>query len=185
MKYVLIISILTCVFSSCMDKTSSKSQSLNKPYLNTYKSFDEPGANDVSLLKFYMLIVDSRLLSTRLISIREESNAVYCNNKIATNDQVFLLQTPVEHDTITFKYTATHFKLSVHDIDTLRSWISTFNIGSLKDSISSNHIDGGMKEIIIYDGRNFHHSYQTHGSINELSSNLRTFIEKVQERYRR
>lgn len=81
--------------------------------------------------------------------------------------------------------TTTHFKLSINDIDTLRSWIGTSSIGILKDSIDSSHLDGGMIEIIIYDGQKSYNVYQTYGSKNELNPGLRIFIERVQGKYRR
>jgi hypothetical protein len=185
MKYILIFSALIGVCFSCRVRNAVEGTNRDCPFFNTYKLFEEPGYDDIYHLKFYMLIVDNRLFGTRMISIRQDSNSVYGYNKDATFEQMPSMRMVIDSDSATFRYTTTRFRLSVNDIDTLRSWIGTSSIGILKDSIDSNHLDGGMIEIIIYDGQKSYNVYQTYGSKNELNPSLRVFIERVQGKYRR
>lgn len=188
MRYIGKMLLLLFVLDSCsenIDKNHKNRQDQKQnSFFNTYKVFDEPGATIATNLHFYLLIVSFNSFgSTRIISIRQDSNVVYGDYKMASIEEVPSIQFVTDFDSTSFSYSTIHFKTSNNEMDTIRRWALSLNIPLLKDSANSNHLDGGMREIIFYDGVKTYHIYRAFGSDRELEPDLKLFIDKVETKY--
>lgn len=153
-------------------------------FLNTYKVFNEPDTRTAIGLRYYLLIVcHNSFDSTRMISIRQDSSATYVDNKMASFTQIPSIQRVTDFDSTSFFYSTIHSKISNSEVDTINRLGIALNIAGMKDSVNSNHLDGGMREIILFDGKNIYHVYRSFGSVKELEPNLILFIEKIMKRY--
>jgi len=156
----------------------------SETFFSTYKVFNEPEKANALRLRFYLLIISfSNFDSTRIISIRQDSSAVYADYKMASYSEIPSIQRVTDFDSTTFFYSTIHFKLAEREIDTLKTWVTSFDLRALKDSVNDKHLDGGMREIILFDGDRIYHIYRTFGSDKELEPNLKLFLDRVRSKY--